>query len=68
MRAPSPRVHVMADIERPTPIRPSFTRLSISPVTDGPAENALYDFLKGGSAAAIFEAHGFDDPAPRTSP
>jgi molybdate transport system substrate-binding protein len=65
MRAPSPRVHVLAHIEPDThpahhlPARRSRGRTA-------PAENALYDFLKGGSAAAIFEAHGFDVLPPGT--
>jgi molybdate transport system substrate-binding protein len=62
-----PRVHVLAHIEPDTHPDITYPLVDLS-ATDGPGEDALYDFLKGGSAAAIFEAHGFDVLPPRTSP
>jgi molybdate transport system substrate-binding protein len=54
-----PRVHVLAEFpaESHPPIVYPLADLAGA---DGPAENAFFAFLMGETAAAIFEAHGFD--------
>jgi len=54
-----PRVHVLSHF--PEGSHPPITYPLVDLANaDGPGENALFAYLRGPEAAAIFEAHGFD--------